>query len=73
MLITDEVAFARELGARLAAARNQRGLTQDEVAAAVGLSRLTIVRYESGQLAPRSHLLRKLATALGVQLEELVP
>jgi len=62
--------------ARLARAirelREQRGMTQAELAAAVGVHRTRISALEAGRLDPDYALLVALAQALGVSLVELV-
>jgi transcriptional regulator with XRE-family HTH domain len=52
--------------------RRQRGLTQEQLAEAVGAHRITIVRLEAGALRPRVDLLEGLAGALGVEVTALL-
>jgi len=62
---------ARILGKRLAAARNERALTQRELGEAVGVSDETISRIERHEVAGiLSKRLPKLAAALGYSLQE---
>jgi transcriptional regulator with XRE-family HTH domain len=57
---------------KLRQVRERLFVTQEELAARTGMSRATISRIESGQQRPRISSVRRLATALGVQPEELV-
>lgn len=58
-------------GTRIRAARNGAGLTQQNLAAAVGVSRQTIIAMETGDYAPSVYLAIKIARALGVTVENL--
>lgn len=49
---------------RLVRLRKQRGLTQEELAAAVGVARNTIFNYENSRREPTADILRRLATVL---------
>ena len=59
---------------RLRELRNTKGLTQDELAAAIGVSQRTISRLESGW-KPRADLgqLVAICQVLGVTMSDLVP
>ena len=59
-------------GPRLAALRAARGLSQDELAAAVGVSRRVIAYYEARSAQPPGALLVDLAHALHVSTDELL-
>lgn len=61
----------RRHGLNLLALRTQRGLSQDELAAASSVSRRTIVRIEAGGHDANASTLRLLAQALGVDPDEL--
>ena len=52
--------------------RQQRGLTQEELAAVVGVSPSTVRRWEWGKHEPKLSDIPKLAAALGVTLDELI-
>jgi len=52
--------------------RQQRALSQDELAEAAGVSRTTILKLEAGQRQPRPKTLRKLARALRVKPSALL-
>jgi DNA-binding XRE family transcriptional regulator len=53
--------------------REQNGITQHEVAAAVGVTRWTINRIELGDRQPSIGLARKLVTLTGIPLSQLRP
>jgi transcriptional regulator with XRE-family HTH domain len=61
------VAFAE----RLRRLRQERFLTQAELAERAGLTKLTISRLEAGRAAPHARTVRKLAAALGVEPGDL--
>ena len=52
--------------------RLKRGMTQQELADAVGITQSQIARYESGETQPSLETLRKLAAALDCTLDELI-
>lgn len=52
-------------------ARDVAGLTQEELADAIGVSRRTVASYESQGVAPRKATLAKLASALKVSVKYL--
>lgn len=51
--------------------RTQRGMTQEELADRVGVSRQTIISIESGRYNPSIVLAYKLASAFGMPIEDL--
>ena len=59
-------------GHRLMLCRNNRGLTQDNLAAMSGVSKDNIARYEQGLNKPGLDKAYALAVALDVTLDELV-
>lgn len=59
-------------GAHLAALRKATGLTQAEVAIALGENQQTIARWEVGARPPPSTALPKLAKVLGVAVEDIL-
>ena len=59
-------------GAKLREARERRLMTQPELSARSGVMVATISRIENGLQQPRIPTVRKLATALGVNPEELI-
>ena len=52
--------------------RKRRGLTQGQLAEVLGISRVTIARYETGERTPSLHTIRKLADILQVTPGEVV-
>jgi transcriptional regulator with XRE-family HTH domain len=63
---------AKGFGARLAQVRQQRGLSQEALAAAVGVSRRVIAYYEAESDQPPGALLAVLARTLKVSADELL-
>lgn len=54
------------IGEKIKTARKQKGLTQDELAKQVGLSTMSIRRYESGErICPQSEF-AKISKVLGI-------
>lgn len=72
--LTDE-AVLRELGKRLAAARLSRNLTQAQLAAQAGISKRTVERMESGEVAMQLSGFVRVCRALDLLegLDALVP
>lgn len=60
------------LGVQLSRARKARGLTQQAVAEALGLSRTTVITTEKGTRRPQPEELVRLATLYGRRVGELV-
>ena len=61
-----------QLGSRIRQARDRAGLTQEQLAERIGVSRTAIARYESGEIEPKLHNLAAIALALGVSCDELL-
>ncbi|HKO53710.1 MAG TPA: helix-turn-helix domain-containing protein [Polyangiaceae bacterium] len=59
-------------GARLAALRKAAGLSQAELARALGVPQSSVGFWETASKPPRSDILPKLAKALGVRVEHLL-
>lgn len=59
-------------GARLRAARNAKGLTQQRLGDAIGVSKGAVSRWESDQDQPQMGLLEPLCATLMVSLDYLV-
>jgi putative transcriptional regulator len=58
-------------GTRIRVVRKDAGLTQQGLAAAVQVSRQTIIAMETGDYAPSVYLAIKVARVLGVSVESL--
>lgn len=56
----------------LKAIREDRGLTQNELAEAANIHRVTIAKYEAGQVDPTLENAKKMADVLGVTVDELI-
>lgn len=60
------------IGARIRAARQEQGWTQDELAAAVGVSRSAVAQWETGRAGQVTANLTRVAAALGIGVEHLM-
>lgn len=60
------------VGARLQVIREQRGLTQQELAEAVGIGTTVLSRYETGSRGPSLSTMALAADALGVEFADLL-
>ena len=71
-----EEAIAREsrrvLGQRVKQARKSAGLTQERLAQAAGIKRVTLARIEAGENSPRFETLQAIARGLGLPVERLL-
>ena len=56
---------------RIEAIRKQRGILQDEIAKAMGVSRQTISSLENGRYNPSIMLAYKIAKYFGMSIEEI--
>ena len=62
----------RTLGETLRACRVERGMTQEFVAEALGVSRQVVSKWETGAAEPSTSNLLALARLYGVSAEELL-
>lgn len=62
----------KALGARVAALRNEEGMSQQAVADELGIPQQTYAHYEVGRLRMPASLLPKLAQIFGVTADELL-
>ena len=60
------------IGARMRQLRVTAGMTQEALARAAGIGRVTLVRIENGEQSPRYDTLVSLAQALGRPIQEVV-
>ena len=63
--------YGTSAGSRVRQLRQARSLSLVKLARLSGVSKLTIIRLESGKSKPREHTLSKLAGVLNVEMEEL--
>jgi transcriptional regulator with XRE-family HTH domain len=62
----------RGVGARIRAFRKAAGLTQSELAEAVGIEPESVNRIENAKLNPSSQTLHRVARSLGIKLADLL-
>jgi transcriptional regulator with XRE-family HTH domain len=62
----------RDIGARIRTAREEQEWTQDQLAAAVGVSRSAVAQWETGRAGQVTTNLTRVAAALGVGVEHLM-
>lgn len=55
-----------------AAERKRKGLSQEEVGAALGVSGPAVCMWETGKTVPRMPMLKKLATLYGCTVDDLL-
>ena len=58
-----------ELGSLICSRRKERGLTQEQLAEAVGVARQTVSKWETGETVPDAESLGKLASVLGFSVD----
>jgi transcriptional regulator with XRE-family HTH domain len=68
----DQGALDQVIGARIRMLRKMRGMSQPELAGAIGLSFQQVQRYETGESALSVSLMAKVARALGVAPTDLL-
>jgi transcriptional regulator with XRE-family HTH domain len=61
-----------QIGARIKDARQERGLTQDQLATAVGVSRSAVAQWETGRAGQITGNLTRIAVSLDVGVEYLM-
>lgn len=57
---------------KLAAKRKEKGITQDELAAYIGVSKASVSKWETGQSYPDITFLPQLATYFNISIDELI-
>ncbi|MCC3375987.1 helix-turn-helix domain-containing protein [Cohnella sp. REN36] len=60
------------IGSRIALLREQRGWTQEQLSASLGISRAALSHYEKNRREPDTETLSKVADIFGVTLDYLV-
>lgn len=65
-------AVAKLIGSRIRLEREKRGWSQDQLASRLGVSNVSVSRYESGERDIRTGTINRIAYALGVEPAELV-
>lgn len=68
----NEEAFCRNMGKRLSSFRKEHGLTQQQLADALGMKQYAIANYETGRYRVPVAMVPELAGALGVTVEALL-
>ena len=68
----DTAALQYEFSARLAALRRQKGLSQEQLAERIGVSRQAVSKWESAQCLPETETLAALCTALACSSDTLL-
>ena len=63
---------APNVGATIKQLRESNGFTQQQLADYLGIGRVTLTHYETGQRKPPLPLLEKLATLYGLELADLL-
>jgi transcriptional regulator with XRE-family HTH domain len=66
-------AFYGELGERIVRIRKQRNITQEQLSTALGLTRTSVTNIEKGRQKVLLHTCFAIATALSVDVAELLP
>lgn len=62
----------REINMILKKLRKAKGITQEQLAEQLGVSLMTVRRWEWGNTSPNTSMLRKMADVFGVTPEELI-
>src|SRR3546814_14047818 len=65
-------AFFKALGERIAKARKERGLTQQQLADKLGVSQQTLAHYEVGRVGVGTPMLPRLAQILDLSFDEIL-
>lgn len=69
---TKDELFFKKLGARIAMARKEQQLTQQQLAEQLGIAQQTMAHYEGGRLKVSAALLPPLSQILKLSLDELL-
>jgi len=60
------------MGEKLREARQRAGMTQAQLAAAIGCKQKDVSRWEAGQIEPGVLTVKKMAQVLGCSMDDLV-
>ncbi len=71
-MTAEEQAFFKALGARIATARKEQGLSQQTLAEQLGIAQQTLAHYEVGRARPPVSLLPEFSRIFGVAVDELL-
>lgn len=66
-------AYAKSIGIKLMLARDNAGLTREQLSEKAGVEANSIYRYETGKQVPNFPTVIRLAKGLGVSVADLVP
>lgn len=72
MINHESRAYFRDLGKQIALTRKARGMTQAELARAIGVSQQAVFAYELGERRTSVLILSKIAKTFGVPVEEMM-
>lgn len=62
-----------KIGGNIEEIRSNKGITQEELALRIGVSRVSIVHIEQGSQVTKISRIYDIAIALGVELSDLIP
>ena len=68
---TKDEPFFKDMGARIAHTRKERGITQVQLSATLGIAQQTLAHYEGGRLRLPASLMPAVASALEIPVENL--
>jgi len=71
-MAANDKAFFLALGKRVAQARKEHGITQQQLAEALGIAQQTLAHYEGARLRVPASMLPQLASILAVPVETLI-
>lgn len=71
MFPMDKEALLVKLGSRIRELRKEKGVTQIELAHAIGKDQQSVQRLEAGKINPSAYYLYEIATGLNIRLEDL--
>lgn len=69
----DEKKYIKSVGSRITEIRTSKNLTQEQVAAEIGMHQVSIAFIENGMRSPKLWTLNRIAKALGVNIKDLLP